>query len=66
MVLAGGPVTKPAEPAHQFGDSFLQCLLIPPGNRDFSALCKEKAGSGQSNAAVATGDDSSWMAAEQA
>ena len=42
----------------QFGDCFIQRLLVPAGNRDFSAFCNEKAGSGQADAAVSAGDES--------
>src|ERR1700676_1877046 len=35
----------------QFGDCFIQRLLVPADNRDFSAFCNEKAGGGQADAA---------------
>jgi hypothetical protein len=40
----------------QFGDCFIQRLLIPAGNRDYRAFCNEEAGSSQADAAVSAGD----------
>src|SRR6202795_5216141 len=42
----------------QFGDCFIQRLLVPADNRDFSAFCNEKAGGGQADAAVSASDES--------
>ena len=54
----------------EFGDRFIQCLLIATRNCDFRAFRDEKAGCGQADAAVASGNeslfacelyDSSWL-----
>ena len=42
----------------QLGDRFIQCLLIATRNCDFSAFRNEKAGCGQADAAVASGNES--------
>ena len=41
----------------EFGDRFIQRLLITAGNCDFSAFRDEKAGCGQADAAVASGNE---------
>jgi hypothetical protein len=47
----------------QLGDRFIQCLLISTRNRDFRALRDEKAGRGQADAAVASGNESLFLPA---
>lgn len=42
----------------QLGDRFIQCLLIATCNCDFRAFRDEKAGCGQADAAVASGNES--------
>ena len=42
----------------QLGDRFIQCLLIAARNCDFRAFRDEKAGCGQTNTAVASGNES--------
>ena len=42
----------------QLGDRFIQCLLIATRNCDFRAFRDEKAGCGQADAAVASGNES--------
>ena len=42
----------------QLGHRFIQCLLIATRNCDFRAFRDEKAGRGQADAAVASGDES--------
>ena len=42
----------------QLGDRFIQCLLIATRNCDFGAFRDEKAGCGQADAAVASGNES--------
>jgi hypothetical protein len=42
----------------QFGDRFIQCLLIATCNCDFCAFRDEKAGCGKADATVATGNES--------
>ena len=42
----------------KFGDSFVQRLLVTAGNGDLGAFRNENAGSGKTDAAVASGDES--------
>ena len=42
----------------QLGDRFIECLLIATRNCDFRAFRDEKAGCGQTDAAVASGNES--------
>src|SRR4029077_6603458 len=41
----------------QLGDSFIQRLLVPSGNRDSSAFGNEQAARGKPDAAVSAGDE---------
>ena len=58
VVRHGNVGAVAARVGSQFGDCFIQRLLVPAGNRDFSAFCNEKAGGGQADAAVSAGDES--------
>jgi len=44
----------------QLGDRFIQCLLIATRNCDFRAFSDEKAGCGQADAAIASGNENSF------